>query len=721
MHSSKFFKPTVMVVILFSGLVLGMLPSSLLAQDPLTEQEVEEAAELIRKAYDETREAVRALPRDRFEMDVLLEESDFDAATVAHWVADNIHWVPYQGVLRGANGVLLDRQGNSLDRSLLLAELLETAGYDTRLVQGQRSAEAIAQLGGDLAPRRSVDSHDSFFPEDVVAMAARVPGEADALMALAEGRMNQADTGMQIPTDHWWVEADLGGEWRTFDSIFSGELESMRPEPANYLSAESVPEENYHSTSVRVITERWDQGSLHEDVVLEHSLQSSTAAFRDLELSFVPFHFEPAGEDASARDEAVALADTSLEWQPVLRYDDTTISKQGFNRQGELVRNPGRQAIIRKLEGGTEALQGLGGSDQKPTTQLSACWIEYQINSPGQAPRVVRREVFDLIGPARRAEGGASELEADEQAIRERGVALLGTHRILVTSVEIPPVALQKAALELWAEQGPQLAALVRVAHNPDASEPLQRLYREPLVALDLVALASARHNLTETASKTYLASPNILSTHFTIDLSDGLRVDRGYDIVFNELAVVANSGLAPSELRLQQGVLDTTLEAVLSEPHERSGNAAMLFAQRGADTGAWRKVTEASELTGVPPEAQGRIAEALEAGRLVIAPSTLEAGVEAGWWEIDPQTGTTLGIGARGWGQTATERTIVETVKVGGTTAGGRKVGITAACKVALAYLRMNGWVFLNLSGGLTYTWQAMQFLAERGCSVVI
>ena len=48
-----------------------------------------------------------------------------DPQKMLDWVRDNTRLVPYEGSLRGALGVLMDRNGNSLDRSILLARLLE--------------------------------------------------------------------------------------------------------------------------------------------------------------------------------------------------------------------------------------------------------------------------------------------------------------------------------------------------------------------------------------------------------------------------------------------------------------------------------------------------------------------------------------------------------------------------------------------------------------------
>jgi hypothetical protein len=68
--------------------------------------------------------ARRELPRDAFDLQGVVEVAGRDPVKLFEWVRDRTVWVPYSGTLRGATGVLLDRMGNSLDRSLLLADLL---------------------------------------------------------------------------------------------------------------------------------------------------------------------------------------------------------------------------------------------------------------------------------------------------------------------------------------------------------------------------------------------------------------------------------------------------------------------------------------------------------------------------------------------------------------------------------------------------------------------
>jgi hypothetical protein len=78
------------------------------------------------------------LPRDRFDVLEALELTDFTPEGAFAWVHDETRLVPYRGALRGPVGVLLDREGNSLDRALLLQDMFDALGYDTRIVGAVR-------------------------------------------------------------------------------------------------------------------------------------------------------------------------------------------------------------------------------------------------------------------------------------------------------------------------------------------------------------------------------------------------------------------------------------------------------------------------------------------------------------------------------------------------------------------------------------------------------
>jgi hypothetical protein len=124
--------------------------------------------------------------------------------------------------------------------------------------------------------------------------------------------------------------------------------------------------------------------------------------------------------------------------------------------------------------------------------------------------------------------------------------------------------------------------------------------------------------------------------------------------------------------VRLEQGIADTCVEALFSQGEERIDNAAEITA-RAAEQRIPLVVVrtindEALTQLKLPEDTLARIKQDLAADHIVYAPTKpVDSKGRAGiaWWSIDPKSGTTLGIGDQGWGQTATEYVVLISVLV--------------------------------------------------------
>ena len=99
------------------------------------------------KTYQQKIQTIRQnLDSSIFDDQELLLKLDFDADTVIQFMQEKVAFQPYQGLLRGVQGTLNSRAGNSLDQSILLAKLLKDAGFEARIARGVLTEEQSLKL-----------------------------------------------------------------------------------------------------------------------------------------------------------------------------------------------------------------------------------------------------------------------------------------------------------------------------------------------------------------------------------------------------------------------------------------------------------------------------------------------------------------------------------------------------------------------------------------------
>jgi len=123
-----------------------------------------------------------------------------DLDDIFNRVATGVRYEPYSGILRGARGTAVARSGNAADQSMLLAELLRSAGYKVRFARGQLSDQNIdAVIRGMYPPTLNVERlSEEYLPYD--------PAKDAALRSLVR--------------DHMWVEVFQGESWLPLDPAF---------------------------------------------------------------------------------------------------------------------------------------------------------------------------------------------------------------------------------------------------------------------------------------------------------------------------------------------------------------------------------------------------------------------------------------------------------------------------------------------------------------------
>lgn len=638
-------------------------------------------------------DGVRDAPRDRWDPAYVVAMVGRNADSLQGWVRDNTAWIPYRGILRGPTGVLMDRQGNSLDRAVLLAALLASAGHEARLARTDLGAQRAVELLPDLVARRanlllaepvsggsaaiSVDEFADRYELDgadiervlggyeagtgrlLDDLAQRVPVQTSRLLSSIAAPDGDAEWGARRDSalaalrDHWWAQVRTGEGWADLDLLDSNApggalvpLETVSP-------TELAPALN-HEIAIRVIAERLAGGKLIEERTLEHTIRPSELIGQPIVLQFWPDMWPnraPVAEDMARTTRQLASGQES--WSAALVVGNEVVAGGTLAGSGAApTRAPGFGGL-----GGAMA-EGLGGrrgtASAEHDSLLTAVWIEYSVAVPGRRPRVIRRAAFDLIGQAARDSWipGTAVALTDELRLT-RGLSLMMRTEVLpVVSRLASDFVLHLHGRSLLANAD-LLRAVSRESFGSDqhVADSLLRL-AEPAVS-PLYALAVLRHDALAQAA--YIDRPAILTRHqYPRAIGDRIALEDATDIVTNEAGIALTESDA-FVARLAQGVWDTNLEALLAGSRA-AANTALAYAEAG-DWTTIPPTTRDHLATGLTADAAALMRRDLASGYAVVAPGapiSLDGEAFSGWWRVDPETGDALGIGATGWGQSA-------------------------------------------------------------------
>jgi hypothetical protein len=649
-------------------------------------------------------------------------EVGLDWQALGSWVDREVAWVPYQGLLRGSKGVLLDRRGNSLDQAVLAAELMYLAGFDVRLVRTELSAEmserllpvvlaeSVAMLEALEEPALQTDEIVGRLAElgadpDAAGVAVRdalslmesitahvqetVAWQSDVLAGSLDDSLTAGDDlGRFVSAlqDHWWVQVDDGtGEtWHDVDVVLGAHLRELgveRPEPSAVVMPGEVPDDLMHRVEVRVVSERWEAGQYVHEVSLARAFDASHMIGVPISLSLTPLHSLPGESELDDDARAISYARDTQEWLPVLRVGSEVEWDKSIELDGRVNDSPNLNLLTQRFAQATRGLGALGTPSTAQASHLTAVWIEYASTVPGVGEHVVRRERFDLFGGRdRAADGVPAEVTIADADVVQRGLMLLAETSILISASWLGDEYLQHLMSVSVLDNLEQVKQLVPGVIDPaQAPDQDASLFAElTVLPMELLTYERNRSAMSQRRSSVYLGRPSIVSKHdFAVPSAARLDWFRSIDIVVNNVDVLPSPGVEPRLVRLEQGVLDSVVEVLANAVEidgfdlasRRNGNAASLLAASSQDGVDWVLLQSRQSLddvrAAIPEEVAVRVQGQLQRGTIVFAPtSAVRTGEDdvLSWWSIDPVTGTTLSIGPRGWGSESGEFAVVTT-----------------------------------------------------------
>lgn len=686
---------------------------------PLTQEEIAQRTAEIDRYFQAIEEMAKELPRDTFDPQAVVDKVGKDPEDLFKWVRDNTRLVPYRGFLRGPRGVLMDGIGNSLDRALLLHELLRLQGFQVRLARcelSEEKAKEILEKGRTIPPEywsssaefssRDVDNliekYSSKFEIDPTRFGSyisrvnqeqerfskelikRVPEQTNFITEAMKkyrnkGKADYVQSEISELREHWWVQMRKDDAWFDLDPTSKDINFGSSFSPAeDVCQPNELDQRLIHSVDLRVIVEQWKNGIAEEKTVLTHRLIPAELFEKRIVLSHVALNQQKdkdllVDEDPIGRLKSAVLEER--EWQPVLTIGSERITQSSFLDSGDINKNPGKKGRPSGAGGIAGGLfRALAGEeteeDSKQVSTLSAEWIEYTILEPGGVPKKIRRDVFDLIGPANRKKTVIPAPEINDSARIERGLSLLGETEVLIQASRLSPeFVLHLMSRSLLSDHQilDDILKSLNSKENPAAL--LSKLMKlTPLPGPEYI-LSGARLSWSELDNKIYLTQPNIINffRRPLLDQNEKMILKSGFDIVFNEISIDSLTEQDPFQAKIYQGVLDTNAEALIMRfIGGKIENVAEIFALAKEQQIDWVTLSDASSQAwqelNTTEDNRARIELALRNGYLVIAPKNeIKLGEKAvfGWWRIDPNSGSVIGSGPEG-GQASAEYAII-------------------------------------------------------------
>lgn len=668
------------------------------------------------------------LPREEFDPAALAKRLGSDPQAHFEWVRDHTWWVPYRGLLRGSKGVMLDRVGSSLDRAVLLGDLLRRAGHTVRLAHAElpedlareaftkvrpipdQRREAVATRSPNAERQRLAETLIPGFARAAQGLAAesrRRRNIGDALVssqsAMLYGAVSGAVSEVESPAgqsdiaslrDHWWVELDENAQWIAMDVLESGAKPGNALAPATQRSDwnaasdfPSIPESDWHTVQIRIVVERYLAGDTSESTVLETTLRPAEVFDKSIALLHFPKPWPDTPIDATADLDALRSAALNVRvWTPILRIGDRYLAQSGFTESADIKAHPFDPTADLGgggLFGGLDSALG-GGEEYEP--YASAEWIDYEIRAPGQAERRIRRQLFDLLGPGRRLAKDANFNGSAEDRRLERSEVLLSQTRILLQPCEFPDEFVAHLTVDGVVDQQ---AAIKQLSLEPDAEKRRReatRILGEHTWGSEL-AFASWRSALGNRHGDWLIGRTNVATVRVGQRLTNEnlSAVSQQLDIVANTIDPRPGSARNPYRVRLEQGVADTVAELLaLTGDTGKAENTAAMF--DSIDTQQNRGTLIApGDLAGIlklswPDDESARVAEDANAGNFVYAlrqPVELHGVQRVGWWRVDAATGETVGVMDNGFNASFLEDTFIRQTTSG---VGSAATAITPA-----------------------------------------
>jgi hypothetical protein len=596
----------------------------------------------------------------------------YDLERIFRFVADEVRYEAYAGVLRGAKGALWGLAANSADQTLLLAALLDASLVQTRFVVGELDEPTAAKLldamrlDEQTAVLDATRAHVAALPDagtdeltpEVQAALDRLTAAHKQLTAAAEQRLTDGldvisgaldSISLTLPdapfalTDleqrrHVWLQYADGPHWIDLDPSVP-DAEPGKAYATATETLEELPADWFHAVRFRVSVEESSGETVAPRELLRHEVLSQDLVGTPIAFAHVP----PDAFEGAGLAIVEAITGTATLYPSLLIGPNVVVD----------------QPIRVGSTGGMVDVLGETTTDGDALAE----WLEFDILAPGAEPVTVSRTLFDRVGAEKRAAGEVAVADVPEAE--------------LVDLAEVGPTYPPLLGLTLLSVTGGRVPAALAIGQDSAGEDLIAHLAHLGLgyqFLLDTLGAAA----VVPRGARLYPNAPNILALTVAVTDAEGGDPDLalGADLVHRAFAFapVADRPLA-APAGMLAGVVSHVAERALLDPSwavdlggtslpiadrsvgrvfeeaARQGIAILTIRPEDASGGA-----RPADLT---PEADLLLDQALDAGWIVIVPERpvdLDGTPAIGWWLVDPATGA-----VRDQFETGQETTLVE------------------------------------------------------------
>ena len=643
------------------------------------------------------------LDTTQFDRNDLNASLDFDADSLLQFVQTEIAFEQYPGVLRGVEGTLIGRAGNAIDQALLLRNLLDDAGYETRLARAELSDEQAELLINQMAIPRPAESPigDSDAIAQIVTQIKQINGTetetetGEQTLHQAVRDMTEEDTALilaaladagifldaqssemmeqitQEAKDYFWVQYRFSAfdDWGNAHPVFAEPPADFTDLSPDETFRETPPAELYHRFRLEIFVEQKADDELIVYPILE-GWEQTTA-----ELVGQPFTFQNQPNNADW-EEVVPLDQLLTDTSIFLTLINGELAQNAFDLDGRAfgaglvsLDTVGMTELFQSVASGAETasglIGGLGDDDAETDPEslddlftLTAQWIEYTLIAPNGEEEMTRRYVMDRVGEENRTAGIAQIKE--NAPLLESAKSLLTSYTIMVLPADYNQAYITNRTLQRMSKE---LELLAYIAPDGSLIEYPEQVVAELVPGQDIMLDNVYQHGVNRNAGIIgYRSAPTVIIHE------SGIVPDSGGELAFEQVDVIQNERRlfdisngrpqpVPSEA-VRMGVWETMAESVLLPETEVEERGALQAIRGAASAGIPLRVIpphESATLTTLPhtPETKASVQRDLDAGYVVIIPERPHDDSQlSGWWRVNPRTGETLGIGTGGFGQ---------------------------------------------------------------------